>query len=193
MATGKGKGQKPTKEETQQKTQEAAKAKEAMDFKLLCIAFREEIEARKAAYERKRKAGKLKPEDKVKEVIARIGDEGMSLLQACKGVMVRSYFYELIEGDSKLADSYARAQEDREELYFDLIESVAFNRSEDHTPFTGVNVIQRDKLITDVLKWKLARMNGKKYGDKLDIDHEIKERVKVVLDLSGDDDEDEDK
>lgn len=188
-----GKRTNKAKQEVQNSTEEVKKVNEAADFKLLCIAFREEIQERRKKFEAKKKSGKLTDEEKALEVIARIGDEGMSLLQACKGVMVRSSFYDLKDKERKLADSYARACEDREELYFDLIESVAFNRSEDHTPFTGVNVIQRDKLITDVLKWKLARMNGKKYGDKLDVQAEVTERVKVVLDLSGDDDEDEDK
>lgn len=151
-------------------------------FRSMCLDFHEEIQERRKAYE-----SLMKPttEEKVNEVLARIGDEGLSLVKACKGIIARSWFNQIVSESKTIQDNYARAKEDREELYFDLIERVAFNRGEDHTAFTGVNVVQRDKLIIDALKWKLARMNHKKYGDKIEVEADVRERVTLVLDLGN--------
>jgi hypothetical protein len=61
-------------------------------------------------------------------------------------------------------------------------------------------VISRDKLRVDTRKWAMSKMNPKKYGDKVDIDHttkgeslndvgkmsteELLQRAKAVKDIS---------
>jgi hypothetical protein len=71
---------------------------------------------------------------------------------------------------------YAMAQETRAELGFDDIQEVADNGSNDwmvandpENPGYRVNGehIQRSRLRVDTMKWRLARMNAKKFGDKL--------------------------
>lgn len=71
--------------------------------------------------------------------------------------------------DKNLLNQYARAMEIRADLVFDEMLEIADNNEKDHTPFTGGNVVQRDKLRVDTRKWMLSKMNPKKYSDKLDL------------------------
>lgn len=79
-------------------------------------------------------------------------------------------FYKWINEDEELAKQYARACESRADAIFEEILSIADDTSQDHTPFTGVNVIQRDRVRIDARKWMLGKLMPKKYGDKLDIE-----------------------
>lgn len=72
------------------------------------------------------------------------------------------------EDDDKMTE-YTRAREIRADLYFEQIYEIANHTEEDHTPFTGGNVVQRDRLRIDALKWMVGKMNPKKYGDKIDV------------------------
>lgn len=101
------------------------------------------------------------------EVISDIID-GSSIRQAIKGKFSAYAFYELLK-DSQKAERYARATQIRADFMFDQIDEIADHTEEDHTPFTGGNVVQRDKLKIDAIKWKLAKMQPKKYGDKIDV------------------------
>lgn len=81
-------------------------------------------------------------------------------------------FYEWIDANEKFGKQYARATELRAESMFDEIDEIANHTDEDHTPFTGGNVVQRDKLRIDAIKWKLAKMMPKKYGDAVKVEHD---------------------
>ena len=78
-------------------------------------------------------------------------------------------FQNWIDNEQIKLNQYARACNLREDHIFDEILEIADHSEEDHTPFTGGNVIQRDKLRTDARKWVLSRMNPKKFGDKTDL------------------------
>ena len=106
-------------------------------------------------------------------LIIEIIESGISLVKACKGVMSRSRFYEIIEEDKEKADRYARACETRQEVLFEQILQIADTSDKDVYEVNGVvkidhENIQRDRLRVDARKWALAKMNPKKYGDKLD-------------------------
>ena len=75
-------------------------------------------------------------------------------------------FYKWLDSSEDKAKRYARAAEKRADAIFEEIKEIADHSEEDHTPFTGSNVIQRDRLKIDARKWMLAKMNPKKYGDK---------------------------
>lgn len=79
-------------------------------------------------------------------------------------------FYKWCDKDENKATQYARACEKRADKIFDEIIEIADHSEEDHTPFTGLNVIQRDKLRIDARKWMLSKMNPTKYGDKIQTD-----------------------
>ena len=94
-----------------------------------------------------------------------------------------SAFFDLLDLNSNLADHYTRARNRRAEFLFDLHREVVFKRDEDHTPFTGTNVVQRDRLISDTIKWQASKLNSKKYGDKLEVDQTTTERIVIEMDL----------
>lgn len=68
-----------------------------------------------------------------------------------------------IEADPDRASHYAQAKEDRADLYFDLLDDV----SEEAAAATNAIKVAGLRLKADNMKWKLARMNAKKYGDKV--------------------------
>jgi len=98
-------------------------------------------------------------------------ESGKSLIQTLKekGKPATETFYKWLEEDETKAKRYARACEIRELLLLDEIIEISDHREEDHTPFTGSNVVQRDRLRIDARKWALSKLNPKKYGDKTDI------------------------
>lgn len=87
--------------------------------------------------------------------------------------------------DPERLKQYVCAREIQAEYWFDKLIEVIYHRDDDHTPFTGSNVIQRDRLIADSLKWILARMNPKKYGDALklsgDAENPIEQKIQVEV------------
>lgn len=107
-------------------------------------------------------------------VIEQISDNGLSLRQACESVgMHRRDFHNYVNDNKEASDRYARAREDRTDLLFDKMFDIANHTEEDHTPFTGANVVNRDRLRIDAYKWALSKMDPKKYGDKLDVQQTI--------------------
>ena len=91
----------------------------------------------------------------------------MPMHKAVHNRMSFNKFFELCDSDETKAQRYARANKTRADLLFEQINDIANHTDEDHTPFTGGNVVQRDKLRIDALKWQLSKMNPKKYGDKI--------------------------
>lgn len=77
-------------------------------------------------------------------------------------------FYKWLDNDKEMAKQYARACEIRADNIFEEILTIADHTDEDHTPFTGGNVVQRDRVRIDARKWYLSKVNPKKYGDKID-------------------------
>jgi hypothetical protein len=113
------------------------------------------------------------------EIIADISGNGMSLISALKGRMSTATFYVLLENEERLK-LYARACEDRAELMADEILIISDNIGgdmlilPDGREVVDNAVIQRDKLRVDSRKWLLAKLHPKKYGDKIEVDQNIK-------------------
>ncbi|MGV0964914.1 terminase small subunit-like protein [Empedobacter falsenii] len=89
----------------------------------------------------------------------------------------RNTFHDWLSDDKEMADQYARAREERADGIFEEILDIVDCEDNDVTEIdidgilvTRVNhdVIQRDRLRVDARKWILAKMNPKKYGDKID-------------------------
>ena len=95
---------------------------------------------------------------------------GKAVKVACEELKYsRTDFYNLINKNVELMNTYTHAREERSELLFEQILEIANHTEEDHTPFTGSNVIQRDRLRVDAIKWVLSKMSPNKYGDKIDV------------------------
>ena len=56
---------------------------------------------------------------------------------------------------------------------------------------TKADMIQHRRLQIDARKWVLAKMNPKKYGDKVDLTSDGEKLVQINLNLGADEDEDE--
>ena len=72
-----------------------------------------------------------------------------------------------IEADEGRATHYACAKDDRADLAFEQLDDVS---EQAVTAETAVEVAGL-RLKSDNIKWKLARMNAKKYGDRQQLDH----------------------
>ena len=113
-----------------------------------------------------------KREDKaliVKEILLLI-TEGKSLRKSLLDVKMSSRtFFEEIEKDEEIEKQFVRACDIRQRILLDECVDIADDDEDDEKPFVGVNHIQRDKLKVQTRLDVLARMNPKKYGNKIDV------------------------
>lgn len=115
---------------------------------------------------------------------------GESVLQICRHdekmpVARTVYLWLLREDMAAFKKLYEAAREIQAEVFYDELNDIADDGSNDwydkQVGEDGFTIrvfdhehVQRSKLRVDTRKWMLARMNAKKYGDKLDIDHSNK-------------------
>jgi hypothetical protein len=111
---------------------------------------------------------------------------GESARKSClaEGVKVPTFLLWCSQ-NADLAEHYARALSLRADVLFDGIEDV----SEDAANADNAVRVAGLRLKSDNLKWQLARMSPRKYGDKLDLNHGGRvqfERIEcVVVDPAG--------
>lgn len=100
--------------------------------------------------------------DRVCEHVAN-GDSLRSFC-AAEGLAYRTVL-DWIERDETRTAHYARARESRADLVFDALDDVS------EAAVTAENAVQVAglRLKADNIKWKLARMAPKKYGEKLEL------------------------
>lgn len=110
-------------------------------------------------------------------ICKRIAD-GKSVRQACSGTDMpdRATFNGWRKRTPELQAQYDLACIEREEVYFEQIIEIADDSSGDAMDVDGLNIAnpeftQRSKIRIDARKWALARMNRKKYGDRLLTEH----------------------
>lgn len=114
-------------------------------------------------------------EDTVKEICLRIM-RGESLKAICRDDFMPPNWqvHEWLSGKPDFADRYARACEVRADTIFDDILEIADDNQHDivlnpdGTERLNTDHVQRAKLRIDARKWALAKMQPKKYGDKVD-------------------------
>jgi hypothetical protein len=118
---------------------------------------------------------KNKPENFFK-AIQLIEFEGLSLFKALEVLELDTKsFYKWLDSDDFNAKSYARACNKRSERIFEEMIEIADKQDKDiyidkeGRERVDHNVIHRNKLQIDTRKWMLAKMNPKKYGDKIDV------------------------
>lgn len=126
---------------------------------------------------------------RIPEIIERM-IEGESLRQICRseGMPHIATFLVWVSKDEELAKQYSAAIQLRADSYFEEIFDIADDarndwmeretKSGEVIEVVNREAIQRSALRVDARKWALARMNPKKYGDKVDLNHGG--RVKVV-------------
>lgn len=117
--------------------------------------------------------------DKFNAVIQDI-EEGMSLRKSCKRNSISSRtFYEWIDEDEELKKRYVRACEDRAEAIMDEAYEIAddnrndtklmYDKNGNEIELEDKEWTNRSKLRVDLRKWHLAKLQPKKYGDKIDV------------------------
>lgn len=121
-------------------------------------------------------------ENAIKIVIQRIcdGESLRSILQYANREILPTpaTFLEWVKNDNSLAKQYARACEVRADAIADEILEIAdeanadVNIGDDGKMYVNGEVVQRSRLKIDARKWLLSKMQPKKYGDKLDLDHQ---------------------
>lgn len=108
---------------------------------------------------------------------------GQSLREVCRreDMPSRSTVQSWLVKHEEFSDQYARACQIRQEELFDEIFEIADDGSNDWmdrqvgdktVEVVNQEAIQRSKLRIDARKWVLSKMNPKKYGEKLDLNHE---------------------
>jgi hypothetical protein len=107
-------------------------------------------------------------EDTFNDILYEI-EQGNSLISILrrKEFPSTATFYQWLEADEDKAKRYVRACEIRADVIFEDIIDIADHSDEDHTPFTGANVVQRDRLKIDARKWIVAKLHPKKYSDRV--------------------------
>lgn len=122
------------------------------------------------------------------DIIKDIQENGASLSQACRDRNItRMQFIDYIEKDINLVDAYARAVDYRNDLKAENIIRLAHNRSNDMYMDKDGNLkpnmvaVQRDRLIIDSEKWLLSKLAPKKYGDRIQIDADVKTNAPLSM------------
>jgi hypothetical protein len=127
------------------------------------------------------------------QIIELIGNKGLPMVKAAKEVgMNQTTFLDYIEKDNRLIELYARAIDQRNDLKAERIIKLANKRSLDmyvdqngHLRPNPV-AVQRDRLIIDSEKWLLSKLAPKKYGDRIQIDAEVKHTAPLSIDQVND-------
>lgn len=95
--------------------------------------------------------------------------DGESLRKICKrrGMPNKSTVFRWLAKHAEFRDQYAKATETRADAIFEEMFDIADNAAEESA------AVAKARLRIDTRKWALARMNPKKYGDKVsqEIDH----------------------
>lgn len=122
--------------------------------------------------------------NRIFEGIAEDGESLRSVLMR-HDMPSRTTFFEWIDADQDKANQYARACEIRADKIFDEILDIADENNADisigddgQVRMNG-DVVQRSRLKIDARKWALSKMNPKKYGDKVDLNHTLGGEVDI--------------
>lgn len=84
---------------------------------------------------------------------------------AIKNGFVQQTVINWIEADEKRSRHYARARDERADFVFESLDDVSDQAVKAETAVEVAGL----RLKSDNIKWKLARMNAKKYGDKMQV------------------------
>lgn len=115
-------------------------------------------------------------------------DESVALICKREGMPDRSTIYRWLNKQAEFRDLYMRARELQTEFGYDRMQAIADaplthnGRAEDDPddpgkPITGpaaMAEVQRRKLLVDIEKFKLVKLQPKRFGDKSTVDVDVK-------------------
>lgn len=122
------------------------------------------------------------------EIIRRMCD-GESLRSICRTPNYPAHSTVILwtNTDAEFSDQYTRAREERADVYFDRLDDV----SADAEAADSAVKVAGLRLKADNIKWQLAKMAPKRYGDKLelagglDINSKIERITRRIVDADG--------
>lgn len=119
--------------------------------------------------------------DKLMDTILDKIIEGKSMSSICReeGMPAPSTVMRWISNSKDLQERYAHACRERTEALMEEMFAIADDSTNDWMMIEGRRVanrevIDRSRLRVDVRKWNMAKMKPKKYGDKIELDGEIR-------------------
>jgi len=122
------------------------------------------------------------------KICSETASSSKSLKTICEesGTFVSTVF-DWLTKNATFSEMYARAKELQADYLAEEMLEIAEHTEEDHTAFTGGNVVQRDKLRIETRKWIASKLKPRKYSDKIDLTtggEKINE-TKTVVGLDG--------
>ncbi len=129
-------------------------------------------------------------DEKAQAIVADIADTGKSLRSVCESNEVKpSTFLLWVSNDSALAEQYARAMQVRADTHFSEIVEISDKQEigtvetakEWGTEIKTADMVEHRRLRIDARKWVIARMNPRKYGDKLELAGNTESPLTVVV------------
>ena len=125
--------------------------------------------------------------DRIKATVCERIANGESLRAICDDADMpdKSTIFAWLTQDAAFSDQYARARESQADAIFDDILSIADDGRNDWMEKRNADgeaigwqengeAIRRSQLRIDARKWMAGKLRPKKYGDKLDVNHEGK-------------------
>lgn len=119
---------------------------------------------------------------------------GKSLIAVCDELQISTgTFYDIIDQDEKLFREYERACDERAHREFERMQQIADCEDDDlfidekGKQRVNHDVIARDALRINTMKWRLSKMLPKKYGEKLDIDAKHSGEIKIQISKEDED------
>ncbi|MGV2110143.1 terminase small subunit protein [Agrobacterium salinitolerans] len=123
--------------------------------------------------------------------------EGESLRSICEGedMPSKSTVFRWLADDEMFRDQYARAREAQADALFDEILSIADTpqvgekrkvKEDGGVEISTGDMIEHRRLQVDARKWMASKLQPKKYGDKLDIEHGGKIALTPVIKFNAD-------
>ena len=74
-----------------------------------------------------------------------------------------------IDADTSRAGKYAKARDKRSESVFEALDDICMDALAESRGLNSGPIVAAYRLKVDTIKWKLARMTPKKYGEKIEI------------------------
>lgn len=124
----------------------------------------------------------------IKKVLSEI-ESGLSLRKAIYklSIISRDQFNEWLKEDKEISDQYVNSCEFRRENKFEEIQDIADDDTgiyffdEAGNKKIDSAAIQRKRLQIDARKWQLSKEDPKKYGDKIQVDQDVKQITEIIL------------
>lgn len=123
-----------------------------------------------------------------KETLQLIQTKGYGIAKACKRVnnMNIETFYKIVNHDTKYLEQYTQTQTIRAEIILDRMDKYVHSTDRDtYTNERGVELpnavkVQRNRLMYDMDKWHLSKLNPKKYGDNITVKGDSENPLQIV-------------